>query len=437
MSIFRNQLTSSGQRADAVLRTFQQAIRERSADQATEALTELITLHPHGALQQLLLSFLTDVQDMTILPIIQQHKSDPLAIIPYLIKASHSSRRVEREEHKEETLSDLCEQFRRHLKEKDPAVIQDAFQLDDSKEKLEKPIYRSKAPIWFIFQQLHEVYPETDIFMEWYKELPGKDAYWCWLLPLMHLTQPPAPQETTGGAQSKEIKDKRVPEISSIIMNENFMYIDTIYRSRMTLLDIMDMRGYDIDKYRKFSPAEAADAAHAIGGLGFTANKRDDPNQICHVRYVNLTNQRLESYFRENVTDDDSERTEMIIMMDIPLTDRHHIAALRHYTGMKDEPNEKGERLRRKLRVFFFNMEMIVINPLRHVLVPKHEIVPEEKHKDLLTSLLVTSKFKLPEIKFHTDPIARCIGAIPGDIVKITRPSVSAGETVIYRVCAP
>ena len=40
-------------------------------------------------------------------------------------------------------------------------------------------------------------------------------------------------------------------------------------------------------------------------------------------------------------------------------------------------------------------------------------------------------------IKFHVDPIARCIGAVPGDIIKITRPSASAGEAIIYRVCAP
>jgi DNA-directed RNA polymerase subunit H len=80
---------------------------------------------------------------------------------------------------------------------------------------------------------------------------------------------------------------------------------------------------------------------------------------------------------------------------------------------------------------------MLVMNPLNHVLVPKHEIVPEDQHKELMASLLITSKSKFPEIKFHIDPIARCIGAIPGDIVKITRPSSSSGESIIYRVCAP
>jgi DNA-directed RNA polymerase subunit H len=72
---------------------------------------------------------------------------------------------------------------------------------------------------------------------------------------------------------------------------------------------------------------------------------------------------------------------------------------------------------------------------LKHVLVPKHEIVPEEFHKKLLDSVYITTKAKLPEIKYHIDPITRCIGAVPGDIIRITRPSQSSGETVLYRVC--
>jgi DNA-directed RNA polymerase subunit H len=115
----------------------------------------------------------------------------------------------------------------------------------------------------------------------------------------------------------------------------------------------------------------------------------------------------------------------------------HHKIALSQYMKPKEQPNERGEKVRRKLRVSFFCIETIVINPLKHVMVPKHEIVPEDKHKPLMESMYITSKSKFPEIKFHADPIARCIGAVPGDIVKITRPSASSGEAIIYRVCAP
>lgn len=244
----------------------------------------------------------------------------------------------------------------------------------------------------------------------------------------------PEPQPQAPVAQPKEsIK----PEITSSIMNDHFVFIDNVYRSRMTLLDILEMRGYDVEKYRKFSPAEAKEALHSLTSLSFIAPKKDDATQICDVRYVNITNPKLETYFKENVADENSEKTEMIIMTEGPVTDRHHATALKQYLSMKEEPNENGERVRRKLRVSFFSIELLVINPLKHVLVPKHELVPDSEHKKLMESMYITAKSKFPEIKFHVDPIARCIGAVPGDIVKITRASASAGETIIYRVCAP
>lgn len=220
----------------------------------------------------------------------------------------------------------------------------------------------------------------------------------------------------------------------------NFVFVDAIYRSRMTLLDILEGRGYSVDKYRKFSPAEAAAAvAGGFPGLGFKVYKKDkdggeDKNKVCDVRYTNVNRQKqhIEGLFND-IPDEKSEDTEVVIMMTEPVMDAHHNAATQQYTRFK----ETNENERRKLRVSFFCIYMIVVNPLHHVLVPKHEIVPSDQHKALMESLYITSKSKFPEIKFHVDPIARCIGAVPGDIVKITRASASAGEAVIYRVCAP
>jgi DNA-directed RNA polymerase subunit H len=153
------------------------------------------------------------------------------------------------------------------------------------------------------------------------------------------------------------------------------------------------------------------------------------------VRYDKITRPRLDSYF-DNVKDEDAEHTEIVVMLDVPVTDAHHTTAMKQYVKFREDTPEQNEKVRRKLRVSFFSIYMLVINPMNHVLVPKHEIVPESEHKALMDSMYITAKSKFPEIKFHIDPIARCIGAVPGDIVKITRPSASAGEAIIYRVCA-
>ena len=215
-------------------------------------------------------------------------------------------------------------------------------------------------------------------------------------------------------------------------MNDNLVLIDNIYRSRMNLLDILEERGYNVDKYRKFSPAEATAAVASLPSLSFKVTKKDDETKVCDVRYANISRQKLDTFF-DDIDDDDSENTEVIVMMIVPVADAHHMVALKQYMKLK----ESGEKERRKLRVSFFSIDTMVVNPMKHVLVPKHQIVPQDQHKALMDSMYITAKSKFPEIKFHIDPIARCIGAVPGDIIKITRPSASAGESIIYRVCAP
>jgi DNA-directed RNA polymerase subunit H len=218
-------------------------------------------------------------------------------------------------------------------------------------------------------------------------------------------------------------------------MSDNFVFIDNLYRSRLTLLDILEARGYEVTKYRKFSPVEATAAADSLPGLNFTVVKKDDETKVCQVRYEKaISRQKLDTFFND-IDDAYSENTEVVVMLASAVSDAHHVVAFKQFAKLK--ASETGEKIRRKLRVSFFSIYMMVINPLTHVLVPKHEIVPEDQHKQLMESMYITSKSKFPEIKFHLDPIARCIGAIPGDIVKITRASASSGESIIYRVCVP
>ena len=75
------------------------------------------------------------------------------------------------------------------------------------------------------------------------------------------------------------------------------------------------------------------------------------------------------------------------------------------------------------------------------MLAALHAIAALGETKSTLSELLKTfnmkTKTNLPIIRFHEDIIARLLGLIPGSIVKITRPSPSAGFYTIYRVCAP
>ena len=71
----------------------------------------------------------------------------------------------------------------------------------------------------------------------------------------------------------------------------------------------------------------------------------------------------------------------------------------------------------------------------KHKLVPKHEIMTEEEISKEFSD--VDYKFKdLPKIKVN-DPVAESIGAKPGNILRITRESQTAGVFVTYRIVEP
>jgi DNA-directed RNA polymerase subunit H len=64
--------------------------------------------------------------------------------------------------------------------------------------------------------------------------------------------------------------------------------------------------------------------------------------------------------------------------------------------------------------------------------VPKHEVLSGEDKAELLKKLNVAAK-QLPRIK-DDDPVVKILQAKRGDVLKITRKSLSAGEYIYYRV---
>jgi len=194
--------------------------------------------------------------------------------------------------------------------------------------------------------------------------------------------------------------------------------IDHIYRSRITLLDILESRGYNVAPYRKFSPAEIAIAR---GALDFKVVKKDDETEDCQVLYLNTNATSFQNML--NKMDEDEAPKELVIMTLTENLEKFHLIAAKHYlqTGM---------------RIFCFNIPRLVNNPLNHVLVPKHELVPKDKHKELLDSISTPEQKMLLHIT-SADPIVRCIGGLPGDIIRIERPSPSAGVYVVYRLVVP
>ena len=66
-----------------------------------------------------------------------------------------------------------------------------------------------------------------------------------------------------------------------------------------------------------------------------------------------------------------------------------------------------------------------------HVYVPKHEIINKKEAEDVLKQFNCKPT-ELPLI-FVTDPAIMGLGVKPGDMIKITRKSATAGKSNYYR----
>lgn len=88
-----------------------------------------------------------------------------------------------------------------------------------------------------------------------------------------------------------------------------------------------------------------------------------------------------------------------------------------------------------KIHLQVFDIKVLQFNISKHVLVPKHDVIRDEKEiKSIIEKFSLKTKYQLPII-LKTDAMAKYLGLKNGDIVKIIRDSPTSGEYVTYRCC--
>ena len=109
----------------------------------------------------------------------------------------------------------------------------------------------------------------------------------------------------------------------------------------------------------------------------------------------------------------------------------------KHIVIFKEKINNLNARGIRdqNANVELFMLKDLLFNVSRHELVPKHEVISDPKEMESVMQLYdLKYKSQMPII-LRTDPMCRYLDMKSGEIVRITRSSVAAGETHVYRVC--
>ena len=118
----------------------------------------------------------------------------------------------------------------------------------------------------------------------------------------------------------------------------DFSLVDKIYKSRKTILDILDSRGFNSTPYRKFSPAEIERMISKPNSLMMDLKMRDTTleNSVRVIYFLERLKQRVPKTIAKLLGEDenltiDPETTEVIVLTNDEIGDVFNNEAIKAY----------------------------------------------------------------------------------------------------------
>jgi len=199
-----------------------------------------------------------------------------------------------------------------------------------------------------------------------------------------------------------------------------------IYNSRKIILDILNTyQGYDTEDYANFSINEI-DAMFSNDQLDMLLTRKKD-GQKTYIKYY-LAAKQIRPQNLDNIIED-------LFYVENILTKTDTLIII-----TEDEPNDtiqaKMEYLFNHDGIFIVihNIQRLQFNILEHSLVPIMDTLSEKQTQEVMEKYNIKSLQQFPEIG-RFDPQALALSLRPGQVVKITRKSMTALETEYYRIC--
>ncbi|BGP02163.1 DNA-directed RNA polymerases II 24 kDa polypeptide (RNA polymerase II subunit 5) [Rhodotorula toruloides] len=201
-----------------------------------------------------------------------------------------------------------------------------------------------------------------------------------------------------------------------------------LFRVSRTAHELVRDRGYAIADEEIGMSLDDFKQQYAAGGtaidkakINFSAAKEGAPEEQIYIFYAEEASVGIKTMRK------------CVKFIDILESQKIPRGILIYKTSMTPSANKVITAMAQQFTIEAFQESELLVNITHHVLVPKHEVLKPEEKKLLLQKYRLKDT-QLPRIQLH-DPVARYYGLKRGQVVKITRPSETAGRYVSYRLC--
>jgi len=184
-------------------------------------------------------------------------------------------------------------------------------------------------------------------------------------------------------------------------------------RDRGYMVDQADIDQSEDDFADKFGVSPQRDQ------LTLLVQKRDDPTEMIFVFWPADPKVGVKPIkrFMERMNEETVKRALLVVQQNLTAFARQALAEIQQSEGLTIEQFQESE---------------LLVNITQHVLVPQHMVLTREE-KTILLQRYKMKESQLPRIQL-SDPVARYYGLSRGQVVKIIRPSETAGKYVTYRL---
>ena len=180
-------------------------------------------------------------------------------------------------------------------------------------------------------------------------------------------------------------------------------------RALSTLREILTARGFKAEKFDSIGSSIDDTKMYTFGGVLIIFSMKSRVTEKDLMTFV--------EYSKEN------NHNSGIIVIGLSRPSDTVLGALRNYISNRDTP-----------LVQLFDIRHLQFDISKHVKVPKHRLVAEQELPDILKACNVEKPSLFRKIDSQ-DPMAKWIGARPGDVIEVTGMCETSAENKRYLFC--